>query len=283
MPQRLKNLLAVSGLALTCLPFHETITIAAGFELLVPHRAVYDVKLENAEERSGIKGMNGRIVYEVKGNECDGISIRYRFVTNVSTGSDLFVTDQQTSTYESPDGKEFSFQTKSFVNEVADEKVEGNATVTDQATLVNLTGDNARKLELAKAVFVTTNLIDVINGAKNGERFLQRDVFDGSGKADEVVRSTSVIGNLKAIDKPMPGETEKSHKLFANQKAWPITASYFKREMDNTAESLPIYEASFLLYENGVSRNLKMNYPDYSLSAALTDIEMYEKTECKSN
>ena len=49
---------------------------AAGFEILAPHRAVYDVVLVNAEERSGIKQMKGRIVFEATGNECEGISIR---------------------------------------------------------------------------------------------------------------------------------------------------------------------------------------------------------------
>lgn len=255
---------------------------AVGFEILVPHRAVYDVKLESAEERSGIKEMNGRIVYEVKGNECEGISIRYRFVTNVTTRSDLFITDQQTTTHESPDGKEFSFQTKSFVNDVADEKVQGTAKITDEATMVKLSGKEKKELELAKSIFVTTNLIEVIRSAKAGDRILQRDIFDGSGKANEVVRSTSVIGNLKSIDKPLSGESEKAQNKFSDQKAWPITTSYFKREMDNTSESLPVYEASFFLYENGVSRNLKMTYPDYTLSAALTDIELFEKAKCSN-
>ena len=276
-----KPALLLGVLGLCCVAYSEAV-LAAGFEILVPHRAVYDVKLESAEERSGIKKMNGRIVYEVKGNECEGISIRYRFVTNVTTRSDLFITDQQTTTHESPDGKEFSFQTKSFVNDVADEKVQGTAKITDTGTLVKLTGKEKKELELAKSIFVTSNLIEVIRSAKAGERILQRDIFDGSGKANEVVRSTSVIGNLKAVDKPLSGESEKAQTLFGGQKAWPVTTSYFKREMDNTSESLPVYEASFLLYENGVSRNLKMSYPDYSLSAALTDIELFEKTECSN-
>ncbi len=54
---------------------------AAGFEILKPHRAVYEVKLEDSTDRSGISNMTGRIVYEMEGNECDGISVRYRFVT----------------------------------------------------------------------------------------------------------------------------------------------------------------------------------------------------------
>ena len=90
---------------------------AAGFEILAPHRAVYDLKLKNASDRSGIETMTGRIVYEVTGNECDGLSVRYRFVTKIATDAESYQTDQQTSTFETPDGREFTFLTKSLVDD----------------------------------------------------------------------------------------------------------------------------------------------------------------------
>jgi len=254
---------------------------AVGFEILAPHRAVYDVELEQAEDRSGIKAMNGRIVYEVNGNECEGISIRYRFVTNVTTASDLFVTDQQTTTYESPDGKEFSFQTRSFVNEVADEKVQGSAELTEKGLMIKLSDPKKQDLEMDKAMFVSSHLVSVITQAKAGNRFVQTDIFDGSGKADEIVSSMSVIGNRKAVGDTLKGEDEKTVSKFGDQQAWPVTISYFNRQMDNTSESLPIYEASFLLYENGISRDLLMRYPDYSLKAALREIEILKKPTCR--
>ncbi|MCB1428136.1 MAG: DUF1849 family protein, partial [Nitratireductor sp.] len=108
------SLVAITAMACALSP---TRSAATGFEILAPHRAVYDLKLDNASERSGIDSVVGRIVYEVTGNECDGMSVRYRFVTNISTGSESYKTDQQTSTFESPDGREFTFLTKSFVDE----------------------------------------------------------------------------------------------------------------------------------------------------------------------
>lgn len=254
---------------------------AAGFGILVPHRAVYDVQLENAQDRSGIKGMSGRIVYEVSGNECDGISVQYRFVTNVVTNKNQFLTDQQTSTYESADGKEFSFQTKSFVNERADESVQGSAQSIDGGLKVNLSSPKKRELNLARGMFVSTHLVKVIEEAKAGRHFFQKDIFDGSGKGDEVIASTSVIGNAKLYAKPLKGEKAEAVKKFDGQSAWPVTISYFKRKTDNTGEGLPMYEASFLLYENGISRKLVMTYPDYSLRADLQELEILDKGTCK--
>ncbi len=254
---------------------------AAGFEVLKPHRAIYDVTLENAEERSGIKGMKGRIVYEVQGNECDGISIRYRFVTTITTGRDDFTTDQQTATYESPDGKEFSFETKSFVNDQADQKISGNASVNSDGVIVNLKGEEPRELNLGEGIFTTSHLVDILNSAAKGDQFLTHNVFDGSGDADKMLSSASVIGKAKVIETPLEGEDPGVLKAFDERKAWPVTMSYFEPKQDNTGEGLPIYEASFLLYGDGLTRQLKMKYPDYELQAALTEVEYFDSASCK--
>ena len=254
---------------------------AAGFEVLKPHRAVYDVTLNSAAERTGIKGMKGRIVYEVQGNECDGISVQYRFVTTISTGRDDFTTDQQTATYESPDGKEFSFETKSFVNDQADQKISGNASLEDDEVTVNLKGESPRELNLGSGVFTTSHLVDVLNAASQGDQFLTHNVFDGSGDADKMLSSASVIGKAKVVEKPFEGEDPKILEVLNNREAWPVTMSYFNQGQDNTGEALPIYEASFLLYGDGVTRQLKMTYPEYELQASLTTVEYFDASACK--
>ena len=106
----------------------SSISLAAGFEILKPHRAVYEISLKDSTERSGISNMEGRIVYELSGNECEGISVSYRFVSKINAHGEIFTTDQQTASYESPDGLEYNFLTKSFVNDVHDRTVKGNAT-----------------------------------------------------------------------------------------------------------------------------------------------------------
>lgn len=259
----------------------STLATAAGFEVLKPHRAVYDVKLENAEERSGIKAMSGRIVYELKGNECDGISVRYRFVTNINTGRASFTTDQQTATYESPDGDQFMFDTKSFVNDQPDQKISGNATRENGEITVSLTGENAREMELGEGIFTTNHLVDIMRAAKDGTRFLVHDVFDGSGDADEILNSATVIGAPKIVGEVLEGEEGDALDKLKQNEAWPITMSYFNKNQDNTGESVPIYEASFLLYKDGITRQLMMKYPDYSLRASLNELEYFDSEACK--
>ena len=253
---------------------------AVGFEILAPHRAVYDLKLDDASERSGIDSVAGRIVYEVTGNECDGMSIRYRFVTNISTGSESYKTDQQTSTFESPDGKEFTFLTKSFVDERPESVVKGTAIRTGEGVKVDISEPEERRLELPSAIFLSTHLVDIIEAGRNGETFLKRDIFDGSDQADEVVASSTVIGKAKTIAKPFDGEDEAAVKPFSGREAWPVTISYFNLGQSNAAESLPVYEASFLLYPDGISRRLVMRYPDYSLIGEITSLEMLPPTPC---
>ncbi len=258
---------------------------ATGFEILKPHRAVYDVTLNEAEDRSGIKGMQGRIVYEVQGNACDGMSVRYRFVTRINTGRDFFVTDQQTATHESADGNEFTFQTKSFVNDQPDQNITGFALRQDNGLKVQLTnpkpneGDK-KELILEDGLFTSAHLLEILKMARNGQAFASHTVFDGSGEADKVLNSASVIGKPKVVNEVLKGESAESVDAFQDREAWPVTMSYFNKTSDNTAEGLPIYEASFLLYEDGITRQLQMRYPDYSLNASLSEIEYYDTEAC---
>ena len=86
---------------------------------LAPHRAVYDLQLKDASERSGIAGMYGRMVYEFNGNACDGYTVSFRFVTQINTGEETRLTDQQTTTYEDLKNRSFRFLTRSFTDEKA--------------------------------------------------------------------------------------------------------------------------------------------------------------------
>jgi len=253
---------------------------AAGFEILAPHRAVYDLKLKQSSERSGIQQMEGRIVYEMTGNACDGLSVRYRFVTSITTSEDSYQTDQQTSTFESPDGQEFTFLTKSFVDTRLESTVKGTAIRTTDGVKVDLAEPQSRQLDMPPAIFISTHLVDMINAAQAGEQLIKRDIFDGSDDADEVVASSTFIGAEKIENEPIAGETAGAIAPLKDMKAWPVNVSYFSKDLGASAEAVPLYEASFMLYANGVSRELTMRYPDYSLTGHLTSLEMLPVEAC---
>lgn len=72
---------------------------------LIAHRAVYDLELKDATDRSGIEGMTGRMVYEFTGSACQGYKTDFRFVTQINTGDAVRMTDQQTTTFEDGGGE----------------------------------------------------------------------------------------------------------------------------------------------------------------------------------
>lgn len=247
----------------------------------MPHRAIYDVELNEAAERSGIKAMSGRIVYEVRGNECEGMTVQYRFLTDVRTASDKFISDQHTSTFESPDGSQFTFLTKSFVNERLERTVAGSARRGDGGLQVELSSPQERELALGDASFITSHLVDLLDKARRSERFVRTDLFDGSDAADEVVATTSVIAASRIIDGKLEGEGDGPGDTLSGLRSWPVTMSYFDKDVGRTGEHVPVYEASFLLYENGVTRKLVMRYPDYSLKAHMQELELFAVSPCE--
>lgn len=253
---------------------------AAGFEILKPHRAVYEIKLETAEERSGIDSMTGRIVYEMEGNECDGISVRYRFVTNVNANGDIFTSDQQTASFEGPDGKQFNFLTKAFVNERLERTVKGVADKDGDGLVVKLESPNERVVDLPTANFISAHLVKILEQAQNGIPFSQLNVFDGGDDADKILKTTNIIGKPEVVSEVLSGEDAKAINMLEKQVSWPVTIAYFDNTVTNSTEPLPVYEVSFLLYEGGVSRKLKMKYPDYTISGSLVALEMLDKDSC---
>ena len=47
----------------------------------------------------------------------------------------------------------------------------------------------------------------------------------------------------------------------ATRPYWPVTIAYFND--DATGDALPIYRMEFKLYENGITRDLTMDYGDF--------------------
>lgn len=254
---------------------------AAGFELLKPHRAVYDISLKEAEERSGIKGMSGRIVYEMTGNECIGVTVKYRFVAKMNTSRDTFVTDQRTNTYETPDGNEISFLTKSFVNDMPDQDVVGNAKRTEDGLKVSFGLDKEREKLLEDAIFTNMHTARVLEQAKQGVSFKDYTLFDGAGEADRTLSNATIVGEVKTYGEIFEKEKPEAVEELLSQEAWPVSSSYFSSEQDNTGEALPEYETSLLLYPGGITRQMTMQYKDYSLLAALQELEFLEEEACE--
>ncbi|WP_416236833.1 cell envelope integrity EipB family protein [Rhizobium sp. CC-YZS058] len=252
---------------------------------LVPHRAVYDLELKDANERSGISGMVGRMVYEFNGTACEGYTVSFRFVTKVDSGEESRLTDQQTTTFEDVKTGKFRFLTRSFTDEKLDKEVRGAAEEKAKGVKVDLTQPQKREVELASSLFPTEHMMEVIDRAKKGERIFESRIFDGSDSGDKTLITSTLLGASK-VPKPGDGDGDVAKAgAVAKEPYWPVTISYF--DDDNTADALPIYRMAFKLYENGVTRDLTMDYGDFVLAGRLAELELFkqkpeaEPADCK--
>ncbi|MBB5041791.1 cell envelope integrity EipB family protein [Shinella fusca] len=244
---------------------------------LAPHRAVYDLQLKDATERSGIAGMYGRMVYEFNGSPCDGYTVSFRFVTQVNTGDETRLADQQTTTYEDLKNGSFRFLTRSFTDEKLDKEVRGSAREDKKGVSVDLTEPDEKQLELAASRFPTEHMLEVIDHARKGERFFESRIYDGSDSGDKTLMTTSVVGK-KEMPKAGDPDADKAG-AFAKQAFWPVSIAYYNDTSEGDA--LPVYRMSFKLYENGITRDLTMDYGEFVLTGKLAKLELFKPQECK--
>jgi hypothetical protein len=243
---------------------------------LIAHRAVYDLELEKATDRSGIDGMYGRMVYEFNGSVCDGYTVSFRFATRITAGDNTRLTDQQTTTYENPSDRTFRFLTRSYVNGAMDKEVRGSARGTGNQIVVDLKSPKERHLKLPQSKFPTEHMLELIDHAEKGNNVYQSRIFDGSENADQSMLTTTVIG---AKQEPATTDEEASHAgLFSRDAYWPVSIAYFNGT--EKGDETPDYRIAFKLYENGVTRDLLMDYGDFALRGTLASLETLKTPSC---
>lgn len=242
---------------------------------LVPHRAVYEVVLKEASDRSGIESVRGRMVYEFSGSACKGFNTQFRFVTRIDVGEGVRVTDQRSTTFEDVAAGTFRFENKSFTDDQLDKDVSGAASEADGKVKIELTGPDKRAVELAESRFPAEHMLEVIARARKGERVFESRIFDGSEDGDQTFLTTTIVGGPQKSNSADP-EAQALASL-GTQDYWPVSIAYFDEKTKGDQE--PIYSQSFKLYENGVTRDLTLDYGDFVLAGKLTKLEVLGKPD----
>ena len=274
------RLLRLACLAIVLSPVLASSAGVAAAVPLAQHRAVYDLKLSEASGSSGITGISGRMVYEIRGSACEGYTVRFRYVTQADTRDASQVTDQQTTTFEDADGKSFSFATKSYTDQNLDKELRGNATRESGGVKIQIDKPETKSFELEPTQFPTQHLVDLISRAKTGETFYETSIFDGSEDADKAMTTTVIVGRQSNTSNGDP--EAKALDGLSGEKFWPVDIAYFD-EATEGGEDTPEYRISFKLYENGLTRDLEMDYGDFVIEGQLVDLAVFEpdaKSSC---
>lgn len=246
--------------------------------VLAPHRAVYDLKLDTRHAARGLDDARGRILFETSGNRCEGYTTTLRQVVEMSMGGNRSVLDVQTSHFEEGDGSGFRFTSRSTQNGAPHMETDGAATRAENAVRVSVRRPRQVSTEVDRTtIFPTEHLLRIVEAARQGRSILEVKVYDGAETGEKLYNATAVIGRPIA---PASGEVEEAARdaRLAGLRRWPVTISYFEEGRDSPT---PLYSIAFELYENGVSRQMVINYGEFSLRGDLTRLEWQSESPCE--
>jgi hypothetical protein len=246
---------------------------------LAPHRAVYDLQSENVNRKSGIISVEGRLAYELTGSVCDGWSVTYRFANRYVRAEGVTqVTDSQLTSWEAGDGTEVQVNEKQYVDQSLSEETSLSARKeVGKEGKVRITKPSEKELSLPPGtLFSAEAQVRILDQAAKGETRLSETVFEGSDE-DGIYRTISLVGPRR--DGTKPGTKENGIEAMRKMPSWPVTASYYAVADDKS--ELPVYQTSYVMFENGVTTELLFDYGDYQLRGKMTSLELLPQEPCE--
>lgn len=258
---------------------------AADKVVLVPHRAVYDLRLGKTRGNRAVEAVRGRILYDFSGSACEGYALQFRQVSELDSGSGkVALSDLRSTTWEDGQAKKFRFNSENQLDQKRGDKVDGQAERNAKAVAVNLSKPKDKRFTLpAGAVFPTEHMRRIIIAARAGASVLEFPVFDGSETGEKLYNTLTVIGRpIAPGDKPVDDAGAKIPEL-AKVTRWPVTVSYFDpltEQQQRQGEQTPVYSISFEIYENGISRALSLDYSDFSIVGTMSSLDIKSAKPC---
>lgn len=247
---------------------------------LAPHRAVYDLKLLSSRGKRSLQSVRGRILYDFSGSSCEGYSLRFRQVTELDSGEGkVVVSDLRATNWEAGNGREFRFSTQNFMDGLPGEAADGKAQHVGDKVDVDLAKPETKKFQVPDVLFPSAHMRRIVAAAREGKTLVEAPIYDGSEGGERVYNTLTVIGSPIHSGGAKPADAAAGQEALANLTRWPVTVSYFEREKTETDQT-PAYSISFEMYENGISRALKLDYGDFTLSGEMTSLEVSQPKPC---
>ena len=258
--------------------------IAGNIEL-VPHLAVYDLKLVRTRGSRSLEAVRGRILYDFSGSSCEGYALQFRQVSELDSGEGKSaLSDLRTTTWEDGAAKNFRFNSENLLNQKAMDTVDGTAARKPSAVAVSLKKPQSKNFDIvAGAVFPTEHMRRIIAAARAGQTVLEFPVYDGSETGEKLYNTLTIIGRPIQPDEKKAQDAAAGQAALATMLRWPVTISYFDKNDKKThksGEETPVYAIAFEIYENGISRALLLDYTDFVIAGELTALEVKSAKPC---
>jgi EipB-like len=248
---------------------------------LASHRALYELSPLRVEQSSKLIPMDGRLAYEITGSACEGYTVSYRIANRFqdpTQGEKLI--DTQLNVFEAQDGTQLDIEEHQLAKESdqTGKRVSVKRSKPGEIATGKISTPEEETFSLAPEVLFPSALALKLLGM--AEKGLSHDVdlvFDGSdGK--NVMKAITFIGKKRLPGTYLLDAANPEMRTLANLSSWPMSTSYYAAEGANTENAL--YQASFNIYENGVSSELVFDYGTYALKGKITKLELLKQSPC---
>lgn len=248
-------------------------------EILVPHKALYEINLVATRSGSQVINISGKMFYEWKPT-CDAWITDHRFnlFYEYADSPGMKITSDF-STFETFDGESFNFSARRKRDNNLYQELRGRAVVADKGGEASFTMPDDLNFDLRQgAMFPMTHTVEMVKHAKNDKKFFQAVVFDGSDDEGPVEINTFIGKPANALSVVNPSNALDMSLL--NTPAWNVRMAVFPT-MDE--EAISDYEMSMIFHENGIISDMLVEYDDFSVTQKLVALEKLEGESCASS
>ena len=247
---------------------------------VMPHRAIYDLSLQRANDGASLQSASGRLAFEIEGSSCEGYTVSFRMATRYRPKEgEMTLIDTMTTSYEGPGSVDFRHQIKELIDGV----VKDDHRVKMTRATPEAEGEGSVSSKPGEAFTVPAGALLPMQhqlrlmalGSQGGGRD-SSIIFDGSDDGKSF-RAISFVGKVKPPGSVARDLANKAAEPLKALSAYPTTVTYYGLEGN---PETPEYQVSFDMYENGVASGLVLDYGEFALAGTLTDLKMLEASDC---
>jgi len=239
---------------------------------LASHKAIYDIRMKSATTGAQVLDVRGKMLYSFK-KSCDGWISDHKFSLDYEyAGTPPVKVESKFTSFEKFDGSLLNFSSNRLANGEPDQELRGIAKIASEKAIYSIPSDLS--FDLSKVtMFPAKHTVKLIDAAKDGKKIVNATVFDGSDDQGPVEINAVIIKKL-SLESDI-----KLDKDLIGKNGWLMRLAVFPKTGDDN-QVISDYEMTMALQENGIIRDMVVDYHNFSISQKLVAIEPIQDDVC---
>ncbi len=239
---------------------------------LASHKAIYDIRMKSAGTGSQVMDVRGKMLFTFK-KSCDGWISNHKFALDYEyTGSPPVEIESKFASFEKFDGTMLNFSSSRLANGEQDQELRGLAKTSTNKAIYSIPENLSFDLSQA-TLFPAKHTVKLIESAEQGKKIVNATVFDGSDDQGPV-EINAVIGKKTILE-----SDAKLDKKLTSGTGWSMRLAVFPSNEDEN-QTISDYEMTMTLQDNGIIRDMVVDYHNFSVSQKLVALEPITDDVC---